>query len=235
MLVALPYLRLPPIEGARPVWIRRGAYAEYEVLGCWVKLYNGTLIGRGTAATSRWRAEELEGNIASIPVPPRAVEARIAPSEGLRGRRDQGRHRLNGSKLGRTFLWIETDVRLGQQFRVGKLGDEVPAVIEEPPGDLATIQGRQRVWNLDFRLEVDECSGGGTMIFDRDAGLLVGNVRAFVDVAVQLMGMRWPSAIFELKSTNVDLGPEAWILAVRDILLVGIPIGATVVASFADP
>lgn len=212
-----------PLLYAKPLWLEEGVYAEYMIRDYLIKTRNGTYIdGRGSVATYRWNVTKMKIGVASIFLS--FNEPKKLGFIHLRAEVDVNTRDItmsNGESLGKTLLWIEQDVKEGQSlYLFGKPPNEVTGIVKEPPGDLKTIQGIQRIWALEVTGSIENNSISAKMHFDRNTGLLLVSVGQFVDLTVQLMGVIWIARVMELVLTNVNLGPEPFFLTIKDILII---------------
>jgi len=222
LVALLSLLPIPQLAfGASPNWLTRGAYVRYETrLGSntevgYVHFLNGTQTNEACFVVLQWECMNIEGDKALLDInvthTTKSNGVALYQTRVYVNTEDRGVTLLNGTYIGKTWLWLPRNPAQGEIIEVN---DSTNATADVK-GWMATCQGAQKsFWVYGF---------GG---YDLDTGVLLSPYLEG-DSILQVLGILSIKNL-NVADTNIDLGPREWlpeIIMSLPYILIAVSIG----------
>jgi hypothetical protein len=208
-----------PVE-APPPWLRVGTYVEYD---CITWTYDGG--HHEKPFVFRWECIALKSLVATLNITVDKLQAgKISVKvDVITNTREL--LNANGTVLGKTFLWLPSNLKVGDKVVVnGKPPHEVVSEVQESGGASSlTCQGYQEIYCVDtvnYTYGLASVDGN----FDLDTGILITGLSLDYTTTLSCLGLTELGWIKFLKATNVDLGPRYLRTEILTFLWINLPI-----------
>lgn len=197
-------LCVQPISSTLPLWLKPGAWVEYEFRLYSLRFLNGTALSSdsGFGTTFQIKCLSVKGNIAEMDITLKDINQSVYLSTKVCVNSEtRDVTLLDGKSVGKTLLWLPANPKQGESLA---LTDDKTADVETG-GFMATCQGFQkffRVWNDSYSVD---------MAYDLDTGVLIQGLFTEETTMLALNISRVIADSVKLASTNIDLGPGEWL------------------------
>jgi hypothetical protein len=193
-----------------PIWMKLSAYAEYS-FGEGFRFLSDKTSVKYEGGTYRWECIELTGTVAKLNLTLSFNEGDSVTqfsAEALVDTLNRSAYSLDGTLLGTTHLWLESNPDNGEEVVLWDLPpDKIVGKINTFAGFTETPQGKQESYLV---------TGNGTI--NNNTALF--SIYCNMNTGILTMGLPWNEAtlsalntglinMMTLTDTNIDLGPSS--------------------------
>jgi hypothetical protein len=191
-----------------PIWMKKGAYAEYS-FDDGVRFLSDNTPVEYENGTYRWECIELTGTLAKLNITLSFTEENSVTqysAEVLVETLNRSVYTMDGTLVGTTNMWLDSNPADDEDVVVWDLPpDMVIAKINHLGGYTLTPQDAQESYEMDGHGTIDGNRVFFSAYYDMDTGIMttgvVFNDGIFKALSTTLMN------IIEFTDTNIDLGP----------------------------
>lgn len=213
-----------------PIWMKEGAFVQYEFKSAGIVFQNQTLIPFKPYAsvTWRWECTGLDNDLATLNVSIKVTRENrtlLLLKEVDVNTTSRQVFLSNGTLIGTTHLWATANPMNGEEILLWDvLPDRIVGVVEIKGGWYHTPQGAQKIYKIGGTGTINDDNTHIRTTHDVDTGIMISGLIAneatlfALDIDSPLV-----NGAFLFTDTNIDLGPrELWpeILGLLPILIV---------------
>lgn len=209
-----------------PIWMKEGAYVEYTLAEGIMQLHNNTLFSFNDGKYT-WKCIEVTGTLAKLKITlsvNKEESVTTLSTEVLVDSVNRSVYRLDGTRLGTTQLWLESNPTDGEEVVLWYSPPEkVVGKVKILNGYTQTPQGKQDSFKVTGNGTIGEDIEFFSTFHDTDTGILTFCTQ-WHDATINALN----TSVFstpEIYDTNIDLGPNEDPFNIIDylpIILIGV-------------